>query len=61
MEFKMIRKKLEKILDDSQNPIKIAYEINILKLNYYARHKIKAQLLFKAIKAQVCSKYEAAL
>ena len=61
MEFKMIRKKLEKILDDSQNPIKIAYERNILKLNYYARQKIKAQLLFKTIKAQVCSKYEVAL
>lgn len=57
MDF-IVMKKLEKKNGCSQNPIEMAYTINKSKLNYYAWQRIKVQLLFKTIKAQVWSKYE---
>lgn len=45
------KKESEEKLDDSQNPIKTAHMINKPKLNYHARQEIKAQLLFKTMKA----------
>lgn len=48
-------------MHDSQNPIKMAYTIDKPKVNYSARQEIKTQLLFKTMKAYVCSKYKLAL
>jgi hypothetical protein len=50
MEFKVLRKKLDKKLNGSQNLIKIAYAINKTKPNFYAGQEIKASLLFETLK-----------